>query len=70
MLTDEEIDAIAETTPGAVHQIAKLQSNEKEKKTDSREQTTSAKQVPKMSFASVGQDGKVKIVEAVEDSKA
>ncbi|MCJ1265421.1 Altered inheritance of mitochondria protein 24, mitochondrial [Lobaria immixta] len=70
MLTNEEIDAIAGTTPGAVHQIAKLQSNENEKKTDSREQTSSAKQVPKMSFASVGQDGKVKIIEAVEDSKA
>lgn len=69
MLTNEEINAIAETTPGAVHQIAKLQSNEKEKKTDSREQTSSTNEAPKMSFASVGQDGKVKI-EAVEDSKA
>lgn len=69
MLTSEEVDAIAETMPGAEHDSAKLESEEKEKEANSREQTSSATdQVSRTSIASIGQDRKVKI-EAVEDSK-
>lgn len=69
MITSEEVDAIAETMPGAVHHTVKLGPTEKEN-ANSPEQTSSAiNQVPRMSFASIGQDGKVKI-ETVKDSKA
>lgn len=70
MITSKEIDAIAETVPGAMpHDSTKLPSNENEKKEDLDKQTSTAvSQVPRMSFASIGQDGKVKI-EAAEGSK-
>lgn len=67
MITREEVDAIVD---GPVSDNVKLQSDQKEKKANSRDQTASAvNQVPRMNFASIGQDGKVKI-EAVEDSKS
>lgn len=67
MITREEVDAIAD---GPVIDNVKLQPDQKEKKANSREQTSSAiNQVPRMNFASIGKDGKVKI-EAVQDSKS
>lgn len=70
MITSEEVDAIAETMPGAVHHTVKLGPTEKEKKANSPEQALSTiNQVPRMSFASIGQDGKVKI-ETAKDIKA
>ena len=68
MITREEVDAIAD---GPVIDSMKLQSDQQEKKASSREQTSSAiiSQVPRMNFASIGQDGKVKI-EAAQDSKS
>ncbi|MCJ1424433.1 Altered inheritance of mitochondria protein 24, mitochondrial [Sticta canariensis] len=67
MITREEVDAIAD---GPVIGNVKLQSDQQEKKANSQEQTSSAiGQVPRMNFASIGQDGKVKI-EAVQDSKS
>ena len=67
MITREEVDAIAD---GPVIDNVKLQPDQKEKKAYSREQSSSAtNQVPRMNFASIGKDGKVKI-EAVQDSKS
>lgn len=67
MITREEVDAIA-NEPVIDH--VKVQLDQKEKKANSREQTSSfVNQVPRMNFASIGRDGKVKI-EAAQDSKS
>ncbi|MCJ1468906.1 Altered inheritance of mitochondria protein 24, mitochondrial [Pseudocyphellaria aurata] len=69
MITSKEMDAIAETMPGAMQDSTKLPSDENEKTADLDQQTSTAiSQAPRMSFASIGKNGKVKI-EAAEGSK-
>ena len=69
-LTSQEVNEIAKTPPGAVHAAMKQQEKgEKDRGFSQKKKLSAADQAPRISVASVGQDGKVKF-EAVETPQA